>query len=110
MNCVFYSNGIIIQGVNNIPDNYSSDDIFPFGYYGIERYVTWPLEYEEDSTSMMLSNEISQKWLSDDIFSLYTVNDQDLLCRALQQIETAYPVFIGRKPIEISCCIYVTAP
>ena len=81
MNCVFYSNGIIIQGVNNIPDNYSSDDIFPFGYYGIERYVTWPLEYEEDSTSMMLSNEISQKWLSDDIFSLYTVNDQDLLYR-----------------------------
>ena len=41
MNCVFYSNGIIIQGVNNIPDNYSSDDIFPFGYYGIERYVTY---------------------------------------------------------------------
>ena len=30
---------------------------------------------------MMLSNEISQKWLSDDIFSLYTVNDQDLLYR-----------------------------
>ena len=28
-----------------------------------------------------LSNEISQKWLSDDIFSLYTVNDQDLLYR-----------------------------
>ncbi len=97
MNCVFYSNGIIIQGVNNIPDNYSSDDIFPFGYYGIERYVTWPLEYEEDSTSMMLSNEISQKWLSDDIFSLYTVNDQDLLYR--------YAEHCSKLKLPIELCV-----
>lgn len=81
MNSVFNNNGIIIQGVNHTLDMYSPNPIFPFGYDGMERYTTWPLEWEEDSISMTLSNEITQKWLSGDIFGLFTVYDQDLLCR-----------------------------
>lgn len=106
-----YFNGFLIQALYT--DEYSQD--YP-NYNGTGRYVSWPLEWKEDSISKELTDEANNKWFHRTYFGedvtkgdvmLCTVGDLDYLHRYINhcndlginirilQIESTrpYPIF-----------------
>ena len=62
MDSILYNNGVVIQGMDSSPDNFVLSDVSPHGYSGLERYITWPLENQDDPVSIQLSEEVFKSW------------------------------------------------
>lgn len=58
MDSILYNNGVVIQGMDSSSDNFVLSDVSPHGYSGLERYITWPLENQDDPVSIQLSEEV----------------------------------------------------
>ena len=54
-------NGFVIQHIND-HSNYSFQDIPP--YKGLGRYDSWPLFYEKDGQSKLLTKKAGDKWFN----------------------------------------------
>lgn len=106
MNNSIYKNGFIIKGC--IDNEYTqSDDI----YQGIGKFVSWPLEWQEDFTSKKLSSEAYDRWFgytyADGDVSLDVIPEREFLIQYLTHckilgIETRILMIETHKPYPIN--------
>lgn len=83
-------NGFVIQHTND-NSNYPFQDVIP--YKGLGRYDSWPLFYEKDEKSKLLTHEAGDKWFNlfyndyDDKYALAVVPSPDFLRKYIEVCE-----------------------
>lgn len=81
MKNVLYFNGFLIQALYG--DEWSQD--YP-NYYGTGRYISWPLQLEEDDISKELTDEANQRWFYHTYFGEDAI-DGDTITETIGNLE-----------------------
>lgn len=74
---VFIKNGYLVQGC------YDSIHVQTYkSYIGVGRYVSWPLFYENDTISKMITEEAEEKWIDNSEIS--AINNKEFIKKYLK--------------------------